>query len=95
MARPVIVPAQVADRGDGLHFFFSHLVKGFTPQPAHIIEVDLMPGVFLGQLEFDGHGRFFHAQQQGRQGLPHLEIIGAVLDLQNHVAVERAVQGLI
>ncbi len=48
--------------------------------------------VFLGELEFHRQGRFGHGAKQRVEGLAWLEVDRAVLDLEDHVGAELAVQ---
>ena len=52
----------------------------------------LLPGVLLRHLQLDGQPRLRHRGDHGGDGLAGLEVQRAVLDLQDHVVVEPAVQ---
>ena len=53
-----------------------------------------LAGVLLGDLQLDGLLAFRQRAEQGRDGFPHLEIDGTVLDLNQGVVVELAVEGM-
>src|ERR1035441_3966575 len=50
--------------------------------------------VLLGDLQFDRLVGFLQRSEEGRRGLAHLKIDGAVFDLHDDVVVELAVEGL-
>src|SRR3546814_16018313 len=50
--------------------------------------------ILLGDLHFERERRFRHRAEQRREGLARLEIHGAVLDLEDDVGGERAVERL-
>ena len=54
----------------------------------------LLAEVFLCDLQLDGHGGLFKSAEQRRGRLAHLEINRAVLDLDDDVVVELAVEGV-
>ena len=52
----------------------------------------LLAGVFLRDLQFDGFVGFFEAAEERRDRLARLEVDRAVLDLDDDVVVELAVE---
>ena len=54
----------------------------------------LLPGVLLRDLQLDCLVGVAKGGKQGRDGLAHLEVDGAILDLDHYVAVELAVEGV-
>ena len=67
------------------------ILPGELPVRAYVMEVNLVTGIFLGQLEFHRKIRFFHTQQERGKRFTHLEIKRTVLDLEDHVVTEAAV----
>ncbi|MNC46888.1 hypothetical protein D3C75_959210 [compost metagenome] len=54
----------------------------------------LLPGIFLGNLHLQHLVGGLKSPEQRGNRLPYLEIHGTVLDLQNHIVMKSAVQGL-
>src|SRR5690348_9449408 len=67
-------------------------VEDGLPQRNQKNEVPLLPGVFLRDLKFDGLVGVAESGEERRGRLAHLKINGAVLDLDDHVVVELAVE---
>ena len=67
-------------------------VEHFLPHRREEDEVALLADVFLRDLELDGLVGFLEPAEERRDGLAHLEIDGAVLDLDDDVVVELAVE---
>src|SRR5437762_13329383 len=56
-------------------------VQHFFPHWNQKTEMVLLAGVFLRDLQLDGHVRFFEATEQGRNRFARLEVDRAVVDL--------------
>ena len=67
-------------------------VENFFPHRREEDHVALLAGVFLRDLQLDGFVGFFEAAEKWRDGLARLEIDRAVLDLDDDVVVELAVE---
>ncbi len=74
----------------GVHVEIEHLF----PHRREEAEMALLAGVFLRDLQLDGLVCFFQSTEEWRYRLASLEIDRAVLDLDNDVVVELAVEGM-
>jgi hypothetical protein len=69
-------------------------IQDLLPHRREKNAVTLLAGIFLRDLQLNGCIRLLQSAKQGRRWFPHLEVNGTVLDLNNDVIVELAVQGM-
>src|SRR6266851_42720 len=67
-------------------------VKDLLPHWCQKNQMPLLPGVFLGDLQFDGLIGIRHCTEQRRRRLAHLEIYWAVLDLDNDILTKLSIE---
>ena len=100
IAEPVVVEADVGDADEALDRATltgrlrcrSIEIESFFPHGDQKHRVASLADVLLRDLEFDGLVGFLERAEERRRGLAHLEIDGAVLDLDDDVVVELAVE---
>src|ERR671925_1541437 len=72
---------------------YAHIeIQRLFPHRNEKAKVALLSQVFLGDLQFNGLVGFLKATQKGRRRLAHLKIDGAVLDLDDDVVIELAIE---
>src|ERR1700752_3111511 len=90
----LVKDATLDDGADGCVLpVYTHVgVESRLPHGNKEDHVALLAGVFLGDLKFDGLGGVRECGEEGGDGLACLKVDGAVLDLNDYVGFELAVE---